>query len=112
MKMGIGYYLKMLTMPLFLPKRTIPLFLPKSTSKECEKCVKWEKDYVEAISHIADLEDELQEWNLESLLEKIQMAMVRKQDISEEDKKRLNYIKDLVDVMYKYIELKENMLNE
>jgi len=80
-----------------------------TTQKKCDRCEQWEKDYSEAISHIAELEDELQKWDLESLLEKIQLAMIRKQDITEEDKKRLNYIKDLVNVMYKYIELKENM---
>ena len=87
-----------------------------TTPKKCDRCKQWEKDYAEAISHIAELishiaelEDGLQRWDLESLLEKIQLAMIKKQDITEEDKKRLNYIKDLVNVMYKYIELKENM---
>ena len=58
-----------------------------TTPKKCDKC----------------------EWDLELLLEKIQLAIIRNQDIKEEDKKRLSYIKDLVNVMYKYIELKENM---
>ena len=98
MKMGTGWF----------SLRIIP--------KKCEICEKWEKDYAKAISYIAELEDELMEWDLESILERRQVAIILKKngatgekEFLEEDEKRLKNIKQLVDLIDKYKNIEENM---
>ena len=82
------------------------LLTPK---KECAKCKQWEDDYAEAISYIAELEDELYAWDLEHLLECVQGYIVRKEEIPMEFKEKMRKINELVNVIYKYIDIKEKM---
>jgi hypothetical protein len=55
---------------------------------------------------------QLENWDLEEMLERMQMVILRDRPIDdtfEKDKKRIKYIKDLASIISKYIEIKENM---
>jgi len=78
--------------------------------KKCDTCRHLQDKIIELEYDLKRAKLDNDKWNLEKILERMHMQILGKKNVQMEiDEKRLNYFKDLVDILYKYIDIKEKM---